>query len=200
MDFGKAIEALKRGDKVTREGWNGKGMFIWLKPPCVIKQEWCKDNILRSIAEENGGEVEGLGTICMKTADNKVLTGWLASQTDILSEDWKIWVENEWDSISPDEKPTYDQINRTADRGDKVFDNAVKKYRDDAASSANPEYDKAEDFLYDVFREEDGGDGKLGGFIKMHKIPEPTSEEKEMFESVKKFIEREKEKLNAGNK
>lgn len=39
---------------------------------------------------DNGGDIEALGTICMKTADNKVLTGWLASQTDILSEDWNI--------------------------------------------------------------------------------------------------------------
>lgn len=200
MDFGKAIDALKRGEKVTRTGWNGKGMFIWLKPSCVIKQEWCKDNVLRDLAEENGGEIEALGTICMKTADNKVLTGWLASQTDILSEDWKIWATEEWDSISPDDKPTYDQIDRTADRGDKIFDNAVKKYGDDVSTAANPKYEKAEDFLNDVFCDEDGGNGKLGGFINIHKIPKPTDEEIEMFNSVNRFIEREKEKLNAGNK
>lgn len=33
MDFGKAIEALKEGKKVSRKGWNGKGMFLWLKTP-----------------------------------------------------------------------------------------------------------------------------------------------------------------------
>ena len=33
--------------------------------------------------------IEGLGTVCMKTADNKILTGWLASQTDMLAEDWE---------------------------------------------------------------------------------------------------------------
>ena len=32
MDFGKAIEALKAGKKVAREGWNGKGMFLFLVP------------------------------------------------------------------------------------------------------------------------------------------------------------------------
>lgn len=46
--------------------------------------------MLKEIVDANGGETEALGTICMKTADNKVLTGWLASQTDILSEDWVI--------------------------------------------------------------------------------------------------------------
>ena len=44
--------------------------------------------MLKEIVDSNGGETEALGTICMKTADGKVLTGWLASQTDILSEDW----------------------------------------------------------------------------------------------------------------
>lgn len=49
---------------------------------------YCKDPMLKEIVDSNGGETEALGTICMKTADGKVLTGWLASQTDILSEDW----------------------------------------------------------------------------------------------------------------
>jgi hypothetical protein len=90
LTFGQAIEALKQGKKVAREGWNGKGMFLWLKPATTIKSEWCKDPILKSIVDANGGETEALGTICMKTADGKVLTGWLASQTDMLLEDWTV--------------------------------------------------------------------------------------------------------------
>ncbi len=90
LTFGMAIEALKKGSKVARTGWNGKGMFLWLKPATVVKSDWCKDPFLKSLADANGGEVEALGTICMKTADNKILTGWLASQTDMLSEDWMI--------------------------------------------------------------------------------------------------------------
>ena len=88
--FGEALEALKQGKKVARKGWNGKGMYLCLKPAATIKAEWCKDPILKDIAEANGGEVEALGTICMKTADGKILTGWLASQTDMLLEDWVI--------------------------------------------------------------------------------------------------------------
>lgn len=88
--FGEAIEALKQGKKVARKGWNSNGMYLWLKPAATIKAEWCKDPILKDIAEANGGEVEALGTICMKTADGKILTGWLASQTDMLLEDWVI--------------------------------------------------------------------------------------------------------------
>ena len=90
MDIGYAIKALKDGHKVAREGWNGKGAYLWMKLPTVVKSEWCKDPMLKDIADENGGGIEVLGTICMKTADNKVLTGWLASQTDLLSNDWKI--------------------------------------------------------------------------------------------------------------
>lgn len=90
MNFGDAIKALKEGRKVARKGWNGKNMYLWLKPATVIKSEWCKDPMLKEIVDANNGETEALGTICMKTADNKILTGWLASQTDMLSEDWTV--------------------------------------------------------------------------------------------------------------
>ena len=39
MTFGQAIEAMKQGKKVARSGWNGKGMFLWLKPSTNIKAE-----------------------------------------------------------------------------------------------------------------------------------------------------------------
>lgn len=90
MNFGEALEALKEGKKVVRKGWNGKGMFLWLKPPAIVKAEWCKDSLLKSLAEKNGGEIEALGTICMYTAQGAILSGWLASQTDLLSEDWEV--------------------------------------------------------------------------------------------------------------
>lgn len=88
MNFGQAIEALKEGKKVAREGWNGKGM--WLALTNGIKELpaenfWNKNN--KEFAKENGGTAEVLPVITMKTADNKILMGWLASQTDMLSED-----------------------------------------------------------------------------------------------------------------
>lgn len=86
--FGQAVESLKFGRKVARKGWYGKDMFLWLKPFALVKSEWCKDPKLKEIADKNGGEIEALGTICMKTADDRILTGWLASQADILSNDW----------------------------------------------------------------------------------------------------------------
>lgn len=88
LTFGQAIEKLKQGRKVARRGWNGKGMFLWLKPAGVIKAEWCKDPMLKAIVEKNGGEIAALGTICMFTAQKEIISGWVASQADILSEDW----------------------------------------------------------------------------------------------------------------
>jgi hypothetical protein len=94
MDFGKAIEALKAGKRVARKGWNGKGMFLWLKPAVEVKAEWCKDPMLKKLADDNGGSIQALGTICMYTHDSTgrqaILTGWLASQSDMLLEDWEI--------------------------------------------------------------------------------------------------------------
>ena len=90
MNFGEAIAALKEGKKVARQGWNGKGMYLWLIPAGKVKAGWLKEPHLKLLAEENGGEIEALGSIRMLTADKKILTGWLASQTDILSEDWMI--------------------------------------------------------------------------------------------------------------
>ncbi len=94
LTFGQAIEALKEGKKVAREGWNGKGMFLWLKPATTIKAEWCHDPELKKIVEDNGGEIAALGTISMYTTNSSgeksILTGWLASQSDMLLEDWVI--------------------------------------------------------------------------------------------------------------
>ncbi len=88
--FGWAIHQLKSGHRVRRAGWNGKGMYLWLLPAAMVKAEWCREPHLKAMAEANGGEIEALGSIRMMTADRKVLTGWLASQTDILSEDWEL--------------------------------------------------------------------------------------------------------------
>lgn len=91
LNFGEAIEALKQGKRIARKGWNGRGMYLWLVPATTVKAEWCHEPHLKALAEENGGEIEAYGSIRMLTADKKILTGWLASQTDILSEDWFIY-------------------------------------------------------------------------------------------------------------
>ncbi len=90
LTFGKAVKEMQNGEKVSRAGWNGKGMYLWLMPATTVPAEWCKEPHLKQLAEANGGSIECLATIRMKTADNKILTGWLASQTDIVATDWQV--------------------------------------------------------------------------------------------------------------
>ena len=93
LTFGMAIEAMKRGKKVARRGWNGKGMWICV-PLCDGPKEipatgiWGKPNA--EYAEQNGGTVKVMPYVTMKTADGSIVMGWLASQTDMLAEDWEI--------------------------------------------------------------------------------------------------------------
>ena len=68
--FGEAISELKKGNKVTRKGWNGKNMWLELQVPDAHSKMT-------------------LPYIYMKTADNNQVP-WLASQTDMLSEDWEV--------------------------------------------------------------------------------------------------------------
>lgn len=70
MNFGQAIEQLKAGKRVSRSGWNGKGMWLELQVPDAHSKM-------------------SLPYIFMKTADNHQVP-WLASQTDMLSEDWGV--------------------------------------------------------------------------------------------------------------
>lgn len=85
MNFGNAIEALKEGKRVARAGWNGKGMFLFLVNGSnfVVNRE-----PLLSIMGE-GTMVTYRPHIDMKDAEGKVVP-WLASQTDMLAEDWEI--------------------------------------------------------------------------------------------------------------
>ena len=85
MSFGMAIEALKKGHKVARAGWNGKGMFLFLVPGSTFKVSRAP---LLGIYPE-GTEINYHAHIDMKTADDKVVP-WLASQTDVLADDWYI--------------------------------------------------------------------------------------------------------------
>lgn len=85
MNFGEALFLIKSGKKAAREGWNGKGMFLFLVPGSTFKVNRAP---LLGIYPE-GTEISYHAHIDMKTADNKVVP-WLASQTDVLAEDWVI--------------------------------------------------------------------------------------------------------------
>ncbi len=99
LTFGQAIEALKAGMRVAREGWNGRGMWIVLMtgmklPPYSDQTTDRKvnDRTAKWIGEDT--PLETLPYIAMWTVNAEGrrawLPGWVASQTDILSEDWLI--------------------------------------------------------------------------------------------------------------
>ena len=83
MNFGEAIEQLKKGSAIARQGWNGKGMFLFLVPGSTFVVS--RPPLLGIYPE--GTEVRYHAHIDMKTADNQVVP-WLASQTDLLADDW----------------------------------------------------------------------------------------------------------------
>lgn len=91
MNFGHALEMLKRGHRVARSGWNGKGMWLALSGPLegrniAFENFWSKP--CSDFARDNGGSATVLPCINMKTATGEILMGWLASQTDMLASDW----------------------------------------------------------------------------------------------------------------
>lgn len=89
LNFGHALDALKDGARIARAGWNGKGMWLSLTPGRTVQAEqfWSDQN--RLFAHRIGGQAEVLPYITMKTAGDEIVP-WLASQTDILADDWQI--------------------------------------------------------------------------------------------------------------
>ena len=82
MDFGQAIRLLKDGKKVARQGWNGKKQYIELATNISYKN---------TNNETINAEHEAIGNKAIAFVETSgVQIGWLASQADMLAEDWKI--------------------------------------------------------------------------------------------------------------
>lgn len=82
MTFGNAIEAMKQGKKAAREGWNGKNQYIQLAT--AISYKTTDGEIVNCEHDAIGNKaVAFCGT-------SGVQMGWLASQADMLAEDWVI--------------------------------------------------------------------------------------------------------------
>ena len=94
LDFSDALHALKQGRRVARAGWNGRGMWIALTPGSTIDASAARPGAAMHIAESfDPGQaitpqITILGHIDMRAADGNLVVGWLASQTDMLAEDW----------------------------------------------------------------------------------------------------------------
>lgn len=82
MDFGKAIQLLKEGKRVQRQGWNGKSQYIELAT--CISYKNANNEMVNAEHDAIGNKaIAFVGTL-------GVQLGWLASQADMLAEDWKI--------------------------------------------------------------------------------------------------------------
>ncbi len=87
MNFGLAIEALKKGHRVARAGWNGKGMFLYYVPAAAYPAQ--RNTLGTMVGVFPDDMVPYCAYIAMKTAQENVVP-WLASQTDVLADDWQI--------------------------------------------------------------------------------------------------------------
>lgn len=106
LSFGAALNFVKSGGLAAREGWNGKGMFIFQRPedtletgfiinnvkslPQSLKDYYQKIDSQEMPAEQGLTWVTFTAYLCMKAADGSIVNGWLASQTDMLAEDWQL--------------------------------------------------------------------------------------------------------------
>ena len=84
MTFGEALRLLKEGKKVRRKNWNGKDAFLFLVPGSTFEVN--RPPLLGIYPE--GTEIQYHSHIDMKTAQGYIIP-WLASQADILEEDWE---------------------------------------------------------------------------------------------------------------
>lgn len=103
MTYGEALTHVKNGDLIARKGWNGKKMFVFMRPadrlpitvllgaksiPKGVKSYY--ERLFQPIIPSNIPSVEVTAYLCMKAADHSIVNGWLASQTDMLAEDWYV--------------------------------------------------------------------------------------------------------------
>lgn len=100
-DFGGALTAIKAGKLLAREGWNGKKMFVFERPqddipfhvlpdikslPMRVKK-WFDDAKLH---EGGWTGIRFRSYLCLKSADNEIVNGWVPSQSDLSAKDWVI--------------------------------------------------------------------------------------------------------------
>ncbi len=93
VSFGGAIALMKQGKKMRRRGWNGKGMYV------VYQKSYPGGIPINANTAQAIGQPEGTvhcfqPYLMMRAADGSFVTGWLASQTDMLANDWEIARDN----------------------------------------------------------------------------------------------------------
>ena len=85
MNFGQALEECKLGSLIARSGWNGKNMYVYYVPGSIFVVNRAPLNTILPA----GTEINYLPHLDMHTATGDNVP-WLASQTDVLAEDWDV--------------------------------------------------------------------------------------------------------------
>lgn len=88
--FSEALKYIKRGLKVARKSWNGKGQYVFLAKNLEFSTEADLSEFNPSETEEctEDNMVEVYDCLVIRTADRKLQVGWLATQSDLLADDW----------------------------------------------------------------------------------------------------------------
>lgn len=113
MTYGEALTHVKNGHLIARIGWNGKKMFVFMRPadslplkvlleaksiPVRVKQ-WYENESYNATSPnyltpfsyvQSVFNIEVTAYLCLKAADNSIVNGWVPSQTDMLAEDWYV--------------------------------------------------------------------------------------------------------------
>lgn len=98
MRFGEALAHARKGRKIARRGWNGKGMYVYLKPGRIIPLEMWQVTMPSekpTEEEKKKGYVVVNPHLDMVNAQGERIIGWLASQTDMLADDWYVFDDEE---------------------------------------------------------------------------------------------------------
>ena len=85
VSFGEAVDLCKKGKKIARSGWNGKGMFIYYVPPAAYPASRNKNGTMEGVFHDDLVPYDGY--LAKLTAD-KTVVPWQAPITDILADDW----------------------------------------------------------------------------------------------------------------
>lgn len=83
LNFGLALEAAKMGKKIARRGWNGKGQYVMVGTNFSY---YAHDTDVRESAYHQ--DINSAALVFVGTRGSQV--GWLASQADMLADDWYI--------------------------------------------------------------------------------------------------------------
>ena len=103
LSFGEALTEVQAGQLIRRSGWNGKNMFVFQRPEDSLEVEMIvhkikslPQSVKDYFAQQNEKGLDGSAKIkfqsylCLKNPDDSIVNGWVASQSDIVADDWEV--------------------------------------------------------------------------------------------------------------